>query len=649
MSQINEKYQILFTPFRVGKLEIKNRFTMAGMGGNDEVSASGACAPNAIEYYVERARGGIGMVCTGTMTITDRLKYKSIEVLLPETIDVETFVRTFQSMNERIHAYGAKAMIQLSLGTSPSKIKGVFSPSIIADDFTQKDFDYFLDRYRVMSKAAKDAGFDMVEVHSVHTGYLLDQLASEATNHRTDSYGGSLENRCRLHGEIRQVIREACGPDYPVSLKLGSKTEFYDYHEDEPDPAKRITVLHRHLPETVELAKEFERLGYDMLVVDDVGSSGPFDDIRDYEYRFKAIQEAVSIPVVGSARLVDPDVSSDFIKNGSLTAVCLGRQCFADPDYCNKLRAGRIQDIRFCLSCNQGCINRNMKELTVKCAINAVAGRETESDFAPLRRKKRVMVIGGGPAGMEVARVAGNRGHDVTLYERQDHLGGDYYPATEFPFRKFGRHYIGLQGRLMEEAGVKLVLGREICKADIEAEAPDVVVVAVGADEFIPPIKGIDSSKVILATDYILNHPHDKQNVVIIGGGMTGAEIALEDARAGKTVTIVEMQNDILLDPSLDYLTRGCIRECLSKTDARIMARTKLVKINEDGAVVDGPNGLETIPADLVVMAVGFRPRTGLYKELQSYAGEVYNLGNSTKVGNVCDAVWAAYELGNGI
>lgn len=647
--QINEKYQILFTPFKVGNVEIKNRFTMAGMGGNDEVSVEGKCAADAVEYYVERARGGIGLVCTGTMTITDRLKYKSIEVLLTDAIDVQTFARTFQAMNERIHAYGAKSMIQLSLGTSPSKIKGVFSPSIIANDFTKKDFEYFVNRYRIMSKAAKDAGFDIIEVHSVHTGYLLDQIVSSETNHRTDEYGGSLENRCRIMGEIRQAIAESCGPDYPVSVKLGSKTEFYDFNEKETDPAKQVTVLHRYLPETVELAKEFERLGYNMMVVDDVGTNGPFEDIRKYEGSFKAIQEAVNIPVVGSARLNDPDVSSDFVKNGSITAVCLGRQTFADPDYVNKLRCGRIDDIRFCLSCNQGCISRNMKELTVKCAINAVAGRETKSDFAPLRRRKKVMIIGGGPAGMEVARVAGSRGHEVTLYEKQDHLGGDYFPATAFPFRKWGRHYIGLLGRQMKEAGVKVVMNKEISAEDIGAEQPDVVVVAVGADEFIPPIPGVDSKKVILATDYILNHKKNKQNVVVIGGGMTGAEIALEDARDGKTVTIVEMQDNILMDPSVDYLTKASIMKCINETDLRIMAKTRLVEINDEGAVVEGPDGRETIPADVVVMAVGFRPRTKLYESLQSYAGEVYNLGNSKKVGNVCDAIWAAYEVGNGI
>ena len=649
MSQINEKYQILFTPFQVGKLEIKTRFTLAGMGGNDEVSTEGVVNPNVVEYYVERARGGIGMVCLGTHTILDRLKYKSIEVLLTEKLDPETFVRSFQHMNERIHAYGAKSMIQLSLGTAPSKIKGVFSPSIIANDFTAEDFRYFVSRYKVMSKMAKDAGFDMIEVHAVHTGYLLDQIVSEATNQRTDEYGGCLENRVRIMGEIRQAITESCGPDYPVSVKLGSKTEFYDVNPMAENPADRVKVLYRRLPETLELAKAFEKQGYNMIVVDDVGTSGPFEDIRKYEYVFKSIQEVVSIPVVGSARLNDPDVSSDFIKNGSLTAVCLGRQCFADPDYANKLRSNRCDDIRFCLSCNQGCINRNMKELTVKCAINPVAGRETDSDFAPLRRKKKVMVIGGGPGGMEVARVAGSRGHDVTLYERQDHLGGDYFPATNFPFRKYGRHYIGLQERLMGEANVKVVTGREIAAADVEAEQPDVVVVAVGADEFIPPIPGVNSEKVILATDYILNDPKDRQNVVIIGGGMTGAEIGLEDARDGKTVTIVEMQNDILLDPSLDYLTRGSILQCIKETDLRIMAKTRLVEINEIGAVVEGPDGRESIPADVVVMAVGFRPRTKLYRELQNYAGEIYNLGNSRKIGNVCDAVWAAYEVGNGI
>lgn len=201
--------------------------------------------------------------------------------------------------------------------------------------------------------------------------------------------------------EIRQAISEDCGPAYHVSVKIGSKTEFYNYD----DGIGKVTILHRYLPETIEIVKKLEEMGYNMLVCDDVGTSGPFEDMRIYENVFKSIQEAINL--VGSARLNDPDVSSDFIRDGAITAVCLGRQC---SDYVNKLRCNDFDKIRFCLSCNQGCINRNMNELSVKCAINAVAGRETNSDFAPPHKKKKVMVIGGGPAGMEAARVAASRG-----------------------------------------------------------------------------------------------------------------------------------------------------------------------------------------------------------------------------------------------
>ena len=649
MNETNEKYQILFTPFKVGNVEIKNRFEMSGMGGNDEVSAEGACAKDSIDYYVERARGGIGLISTGTMTILDRPKYKSVEILLTEKTDLETFARTFGHMNDRIHAYGAKSIIQLSLGTTPPQIKGVFSPSVVCNDFTRDELKYFVERYRIMSKAAKDAGFDIVEVHAVHTGYILDQIATKAANTRTDEYGGSAENRCRLMGEIRQAIAESCGPNYPVSIKLGATTDIYDCDFSETDPKKRVKILRRENDETVELAKIFEAQGYNMLNIDGVGPNPPFVDIREHGWKLKAIKDAVSIPVIGAGRMFDPDISSDYIRNGYCDAVAMGRQCFADPDYANKLKANRFDDIRFCLACNQGCIARNLRELTVKCAINAVAGRETNSDLAPLREKRNVIIVGGGPAGMEAARVVASRGHNVKLYEKDDKLGGAYIAATEFPFRKWGRHLIGWYERKLNSLNMEIITGHEVTEEEIREQHPDVAIIATGADEFLPPIKGIDSEKVILATDYILHDKKERRNVVVIGGGMTGCEIALEDAKDGKNVTLVEMQKKILADPSMDSLTYSSLLDEVKKSGTNIMEGTKLLEVTSKGVVVENTDGKHEINADVVVMAVGFRPRKSLYNALSDYAGEVYLLGNAKKVANISDAIWAAYEVGNGI
>lgn len=649
MNQINEKYQILFTPYKIGNVEIKNRLHMSGMGGNDEVSAEGACTRDSIDYYVERARGGLGLICTGTMTILDREKYKSIEVNLSENLDVETFARTFGHMNERIHSYGAKSMIQLSLGTAPQQIKGVFSPKIICNELTEEDFQYYLNRYRIMAKAAKDAGFDIIEVHAVHTGYILDQIATASTNHRTDEYGGSVENRARFMGEIRQVIREVCGADYPVGIKLGLVTDIYDVNTSAKNPADRVKIFRREVEETVALAREFEKQGYNDISLDSIGKNPPFVDVRIYRADIQKVKDAISIPLMIGGKMFDPDISSEYIREGVCDAATMGRQCFADPDYANKLRSNRFDDIRFCLACNQGCIARNLREQTVKCAINAVAGRETNSDFAPLRRKKNVIIVGGGPAGMEAARVAASRGHSVKLYERDDHLGGAYYPATEFPFRKWGRHLIGWYERQLETLDLEIHMNTEVNSQEIIEQKPDVVIIAAGADEVTPPIKGIESDKVILATDYILNDPKDRDNVVVIGGGMTGAEIALEDAKAGKSVTIVEMQNKILADPSMDSITYGELLSEVKKAGVKLMEGTRLMEVTETGVIVEKDGKRQELKTDVVVLAVGFRPRTKLYNELLNYAGEIYNLGNSKKVANISDAIWAAYEVANGI
>lgn len=641
------KYPALFTPVKIGNLEIKNRFHLSSMGGNDQITSTGFGEPM-MNYYLERARGGVGLLATGTITIRNHPRYMAEEQFLLEDADMELIRLSTEDHMKAIHAFGAKMMVQLSIGTTPSKfVNGVFSPSVACgdDDISTEELQYFVKRYADAAKLCKDIGIDMVEIHSVHTGYIPDQLCTASSNHRTDQYGGSTENRARFVCEAIRAIKEACGEDYPVSLKIGATTEMYN-----TAPDGTMQVFRRELDETLELMKYFVEAGLDAFNVDDVRDWTMYTSQEENIDVWKTVREAMKIPLIAAGSLADPELSARLINEGYCDVISMGRQLLCDPNYINKVKTNKFEDIRTCLRCNAACAASAMYGSPVTCAINPQAGMHAQKTLIPAETKKTVMVVGGGVGGMEAALIASKRGHDVTLYEKGSELGGLFIAAAAFDFKESDKKLLAWYRRQLELSPAKVVMNTEVTQEMIDELNPDVVIVATGSKPIIVPVPGHDADNVILMAEACLKTKPIGQKVTVIGGGVSGCELAAQLGSEGKEVTIVEMLPELMMkqDRRVGYNDMA-LMGLLEKWNVDIRTSTKLKEICDGVVVGETAEGDVEIATDTVVMGAGFRSENTLFNALQDYAGEVYNIGDSERFSNIFHAIWQGYDVACGI
>lgn len=639
------KYPELFTPVKIGNLEIKNRFHMASMGGNDQFTSAGL-GEKTKKYYLERARGGMGLIATGTITVRNHPRYMAEEQFLTEDTDAELFKLSCYDFLKAIHAYGAKMMVQLSVGTTPSKfVNNVFSPTVACDGFTKEEIHYFVKRYADAAKLCKEAGFDMVEIHSIHSGYILDQFCTAATNHRTDEYGGCVENRTRIVCEAIKAIKETCGKDYPVSLKLAGTSEMYEIMDD-----GTTKVFKRDLDETLEMLKYFQEAGLDAFNVDSnirfEGYTNPEENLDEW----KKIKAASNIPLIAAGAFSDPDLSARVIKEGICDVISMGRQTLCDPHYINKLKRNQIEDIRFCLRCHAACSSSAMYGFPVTCAINPQAGMDADVALTPAAVKKKVIVVGGGVGGMEAALIASQRGHEVTLYEKSNKLGGLFIAAAAFDFKDPDKKLLAWYRRQIEKSTVKVVMNTEATVELLHKENADVVIVATGSTPVIVKVPGYDADNVVLMEEACLKTKEIGRKVTIIGGGVSGCELAAQLGSEGKEVTIVEMLPELMMkqDRRVGYNDMP-LMAMLKKWNVDIRTSAKLKEITATSVIAETAKGDVEIPTDTVIMGAGFRSNDTLYRSLQDYAGEVYNIGDSERFSNIFHAIWQGYDIACGI
>lgn len=640
------KYYQLFEPLKIGGLEVKNRFFMSSMGGNDEISDAHGPGDKTKKYYLERAKGGFGVLATGTITIRwhdDR--YIVEEQFLTENVDKPMFILNAKDFIKDVHAYGAKMMAQISIGTTPCQFPGTFSPSVACNDITKEQIKYYVQRYADAAKLFQNAGYDMVEVHSVHTGYILDQFCNAETNQRTDEYGGSLENRASIVVEVLDAIKAKCGKDYPVSLKIGGISEVYDMHAD-----GSVTVYKRGIDETVALCRIFAEAGYDMLNVDGCRNNSiytPQETNIDY---WKRIKEAVSIPVIAAGSMANPELNVRMLEEGYCDGFGLGRQSLCDPHYPNKLKANKFDEIRYCMRCNGACITSSLYGFPVTCVANPRAGMDADVYLHQAEEKKKVFVIGAGVGGMEAALTAAKRGHDVSLFEKSGELGGLFLAASAFDFKEPDRKLIEWYVHQIEKSDVKLFLNTEVDAAVIEANSPDVVIIATGSTEIRIPVPGADGANVVMVAEAARKKVKLGERVAIIGGGLSGCELGAQLVLEGKKVTMVEMMPKLMATKKNPVaMSINPLIARLKDGGADIMTSTKLKSITDGAITVERGGEEQRVEADTVVMAAGFRPNNELYKQLKDYAGEVYIIGDAEGVDDVFHAIWGGFDLGKGI
>ena len=656
-----QNYGHLGKPLQIGRLTIKNRFCMAPIGGGQHHLPGGGLKDETIQYLIERAKGGFGLIFTGAIAADGMVDpYTGVGPTILQ--NPEAFKMTATELNERAGAYGTKIFAQITMGLgrnypnlpAPSSVHVFRHPGEVSPELTIDQIKSKIESVVKASKIAKDSGFSGVEVHSIHWGYLLDQFALAMMNRRTDEYGGSLENRLRAAKEILEGIKRECGSDFPVSMRLGLKTFVKGFEQASLTGEEEIG---RTLEEGVEIAKLLESYGYDCLNVD----TGIYDSFyyacppmympKGYLVELAAkAKEAVNIPILAGGRMNEADIAENAIRDGKIDAVVLGRAALADPEYPNKVLTGHTEKIRPCIACNQGCITRLQQGKQPTCAVNPVAMREVRYALRPCVQPKKVVVVGGGVAGMEAARTAAMRGHKVFLYEKNGSLGGNLIPGSSHSFKKEVRELNAWYQNELRALPVEIHTGEEVTPEHLRNMDADVIILATGSVPVMPNVPGMDDKKVLGCMEAFANPEKVGQKVMVIGGGLVGCEMALDYAQDGKEVMVVETLPKILSAGILSPIPNGqMIPDLFEHHHVTVLEKHRLSAVEDGKVVLESEGQKKVLDADTVVIAVGFRPAPSMAQELQGCGAVVYEIGDGQKVSTILHAVWDGYEVANNI
>lgn len=659
-------YANLFEKTRIGSCELKNRFAMAPMGPLGLGDAEGGFNQRGIDYYTERAKGGTGLIITGVTFVDNEVEEHAMPSCPCATYNPVHFVRTAREMTERIHAYGAKVFLQLSGGfgrvTIPTNL-GEFppvAPSAIPHRWLNKtcrpltveEIHSIVKKFGDGAYNAKRAGFDGVQIHAVHEGYLIDQFAIALFNNRTDEYGGSLENRLRFAKEIVEEIKARCGQGFPVALRYSPKSMMKDWRVGAL-PGEEFKEAGRDLDEGVEAAKLLVEYGYDALDVD-VGTYDAwwwnhppmYQEKGLYRKYAKLMKETVNVPILMAGRMDNPEMASACIADGTCDIISLGRPLLADPDYVNKLRANRYEFVRPCLSCHEGCMGRIQEYSALNCAVNPQACRERDMAYQPICRPKKVLIVGGGVAGCEAARVLAIRGHEPHLFEAGSQLGGNLIPGGAPDFKEDDHALATWYGRELERLSVPVTLNHKVTAAEVLAGDYDAVIVATGST---PKVFSLgDDAKVHTAADVLNGKVTCGDRVTIVGGGLVGCETALWLAKQGKQVTIVEALDKLLaVNGPLCHANSEMLEALIPYNNIQVVTSAKVQHFENGVLTAQTPEGECKLEADDVILCVGYKEEDSLYKELEFSVPELYCLGDARKVANIMYAIWDAFEVAN--
>ena len=661
-------YQKLFTPIKIGKVEIKNRFCMAPMGPLGLSDSEGGFNQRGIDYYTERAKGGTGLIITGVTFSDCEVEKPSMPNTPNSTYNPVHFIRTAREMTERIHAYGSVIFLQMSAGfgrvTIPTNL-GEFPPVApsaiphrwldkICRPLTVEEIHSIVKSFGDGAFNAKRAGFDGVQIHAVHEGYLLDQFAISMFNQRTDEYGGPLENRLRFAREIIEEIKRRCGADFPVSLRFSLKSMIKDWR-DGALPGEEFEEKGRDISEGIEAAKLLVSYGYEALDVD-VGTYDAwwwnhppmYQEKGLYRPYCKLVKEAVNVPVTCAGRMDDPDMALRAVEEGVCDMIGLGRPLLADPCYVNKLRASRAAEIRPCISCQEGCMGRIQEYSAINCAVNPQAARERVTAYNPIVKPKKVLIVGGGVAGCEAARVLALRGHKPELFEQSSQLGGNLIPGGAPDFKEDDRRLAYWYTNQMKVLKVPVTLNTKVTKDFVLSHDYDAVVVATGST---PKVFSLgDDAHVYTAADVLNGVKNPGESTVVIGGGLVGCETALWLAKQGKKVTIVEALGKLLaVNGPLCSANREMLERLIPFHHIDVVTGAKVS--GYQGGKVSMEVGGETkeIACDSVILSVGYRSESSLHQQLEFEVPELYLLGDAKNVSNIMYAIWDAFEVANHI
>ncbi len=645
-----KELKLLFTPIRIATMEVKNRIVMSPMSTNLG-SPEGYVTPPLIQYFTARARGGVGLIVTGDVTIDRKARYQNRSLGLYD----DQFIPGWRDLTRAVQSHGAKIAPQLIHPSfnAPSALSGVqpVAASPIASrrfreiprELRVEEIEKIIEEFADAARRAQEAGCDAVQLHCAHCHHLLGSFLSPLHNKRTDEFGGDIHGRLKLPLEVIRRIRAKVGPGFPILLRISG---------DEFEPGGRS------LEETRYIAPFFVEAGVDALNISagttSLGSVAPpmGSPAGIYAPLAAAIKKVVKIPVISVGRILTPWVAEDILSTGKADMVAMARALLTDPEFPRKAAVGDWEDIAPCVG-DLHCLMSLYSDKTISCMVNAAAGREEEMAFVPTKSPKKILVVGGGPGGLEAARVAALRGHKVTLMEKSTKLGGQLLVASFPPTMQEFSCLIKYLASQAYKSGVKVELNKEATPKVIDELRPDAIIIATGGIPQIPSqFRGVNQKNVVHCWDVLTGKVLSGLKVLVIGGGSTGCETAdflahpLDDlSPKGNRVTIIEMLDNVCLDDLSGRRSSLILR--LRQKGVKIIIQARVTEILEDGVIYFQNETEKTLRGfDTIVLATGTRPNNLLMEEIRGKSIPTFIIGDAKDPRKAIQAIAEGAEIG---
>jgi len=634
------RFKTLFSPFRIGTLELRNRIVMPPMATNF-AGEDGSVNDRHIAYYVKRAKGGVGYITFEHTGVLRQGRAFSNMAL----IDSDQHIPSFRKLVKAIHQENGKILIQINHAgrQTSASITGspIVAPSAIPcpvrkempQELSTEEIQKIIEAFGAAALRVKEAGADGVEIHMAH-GYLINQFLSPFSNKRMDEYGGDVDRRMRMAIEVLRMVRNKVGPDFAVLCRISAD----EYVEGG-----------LKIEDSREIAKALERNGADALHVSAcVAASGYLNHPPYYAeegvfaHLAQGIKSVVGIPIIAVGRIRTPRLANQILEDNKANLISMGRALIADPNLPVKALQGKTEEIIPCISCNR-CI-LSIRKGALQCAVNPETGREEIFKLEKTKHPKKVWIIGGGPAGIKAAEIAAMRGHQVTLYEKDEKLGGRFLLAAIPPKKQVLKEFTDHLTGQLKKLPVKIILGKPFNLTSLRRGRPDIVIVATGAKPFFPPIDGLEETKAISVEEALSGNVHLGRKILVVGGGGIGAEVADHLSEEGKEVTLIEMREGIALD--LVGHLQHFLNQRLREKGVQILTSTKVTRFEKEALWVETPQGVKKFEGfDSMVISLGSISNNDFLESLRGKVSDLYIIGDASKPREVMEALLEGEEV----